>query len=61
MPIYEYRCPQCERAVTVTRPIAMRDAPQWCGRCPDTMTRVITAPSAINVQGGTHAGWLRRG
>lgn len=65
MPIYEYRCPNCNATNSEFRPIDQRDHPTLgCSACatPDithAMQRTISAPYGI-VAGGTNAAWLNR-
>ena len=33
MPLYEYRCPDCERVDTLFRPIDQRNDPVYCRDC----------------------------
>jgi putative FmdB family regulatory protein len=58
MPIYEYRCVDCEATFEKLRPMSRADAPASCVRCgSDHTSRAISLFSAISKSsnGGTHA------
>jgi len=45
MPLYEYRCDECDTRVDLIRGIDDRDDIAWCMECEIPMDRVICAPS----------------
>lgn len=51
MPVYEYKCPRCEKHVTAVRPMSHRDAYFPCYDHEITnMQRVLTTPATVHVQ-----------
>lgn len=52
MPTYTFKCEQCDRTMTLQRPIAERDDPGVNCICGGIISRVPDAPD-FKVQGGT--------
>jgi putative FmdB family regulatory protein len=50
MPSYNYKCPECETVLTVTRSIMESDPGYDCGTCNIAMTRVYSV-GAIQFNG----------
>jgi putative FmdB family regulatory protein len=46
MPIYEYRCEDCDRRFELLTSFAERDRPQACPSCESTETRVLVSSFA---------------
>ena len=58
MPLYEYRCPDCEITFEKLRPMSKADAPAICVRCGHAQTkRAISLFSAVSKggDGGTRS------
>jgi putative FmdB family regulatory protein len=49
MPIYVYRCPECDRTQEVMRSVSRRDDEIVCGDDGRPMHRVPTSPGAVHV------------
>jgi len=43
MPIYEYRCPKCDKETELILPVGERNTPQYCS-CGEAMTRLMSVP-----------------
>ncbi len=53
---YEYECGRCGRVRDVLKPIAEMDRGEYCLNCGKHMDRILRAPAAAIVYGGTGAG-----
>lgn len=56
MPIYEYRCPRCEKVIEEFKPISKRDELPECEECKVPMEKVISA-SDFKFKGAPPRGW----
>ncbi len=59
MPSYCYKCDECGREVTETRPVGERDMVFACGQpCPGTLQRDMPAEWATHRQSGEGTEWV---
>jgi putative FmdB family regulatory protein len=57
MPVYDYKCPECQATAELWRMLAERDRPVACPSCETPMQRMPSVPSFV-LKG---AGWARDG
>ena len=57
MPIYEYRCPKCERTFEAFLPLSQASAPLRCDSCGfEKVEKLISAPSRASVRSASSGG-----
>ncbi len=56
MPLYEYRCPDCDETFDLFRPLADRDQPISCPRCGGMRARRALSRVSASVKGSYPCG-----
>lgn len=54
MPVYDYRCNDCEHTVEVTKKISQSSDPETCPKCEKEMKKMITGTPHVIKKG---LGW----